>query len=135
MTADLAALTAPLGDAAHPVARPARPRRAVAADAAAPAAPRLARRAARATTASGPSPGSATQAAIVNQELLAREAGRLAGAYEEVADRLRRLAPRTAGLALAVAAPRAGRSACAGLGVLGPALRDVLTASGPGRRR
>ena len=31
-------------------------------------------------------------AAIANQELLAHEAGRLAGAYEEVADRLRRLA-------------------------------------------
>ena len=35
--------------------------------------------------------GLGVEAAIVNQEFLAREAGRLAGAYEEAADRLRRL--------------------------------------------
>jgi hypothetical protein len=74
--------------------------------------------------------GLGTAAGIVNQELLAREAGRLAGAYEEAADRLRRL---TLGLLASrslwkrrVPVDRARR-----LGVLGPALRDVLTASGP----
>ena len=53
--------------------------------------------------------GLGNAAAIANQELLAHEAGRLAGAYEEVADRLRRLALGSAHLEVAVAAPRDGR--------------------------
>ncbi|CAN5258954.1 hypothetical protein BH18ACT12_BH18ACT12_08980 [soil metagenome] len=126
---DVAALTAPLGDAAHPVLGlpdhagpwPAAPP--------APAAPgwrdelhtdyRI-----RAVA------GLGAQAGVVNQELLAREAGRRAGAYEEVADRLRRLA-----LGLLASRSLWKRHVPAApvrrLGVLGPALRDVRTEDGP----
>jgi hypothetical protein len=129
VTDDLAALTAQLGDAAHPVlglpdyAGPWPP---------APSPP--------------PTPpgwreelhgdfriravaGLGGQAGIVNQELLAHEAGRLAGAYEEVADRLRRLA-----LGLLASRSlwrrRVPSDPVRRLGVLGPALRDVLTTNG-----
>jgi hypothetical protein len=129
VAADVAALTAPLGDAAHPVlGLP---------DHAGPWPP------------APPSPtppgwrdelhtdyrvrgvaGIGTQAAIVNQDLLAREAGLLAGAYEEVADRLRRL---TLGLlaSRSLWRRRVPTDAVRRLGMLGPALRDVLTAGGP----
>lgn len=126
---DVAVLAAPLGDAAHPVLGlpdyagpwPAPPP--------APAPPgwrdelhtdyRI-----RAVA------GLGAEAGIVNEELLAREAGRLAGAYEEVADRLRRL---TLGLlaSRALWKRRVPSDPARRLGVLGPALRDVLTANGP----
>jgi hypothetical protein len=129
VAADVAALTAPLGDAAHPVlGLP---------DHAGPWPP---------APPSPPPPGwrddlhtdyrvravagIGTQAAIVNQELLSREAGLLAGAYEEVADRLRRLA-----LGLLASRSlwrrRVPSDAVRRLGMLGPALRNVLTGSGP----
>jgi hypothetical protein len=129
VAADVAALTAPLGDSAHPVlglpdhAGPWPP---------APPAPtqpgwrdelhedyRV-----RAVA------GLGTEAGIVNQELLAREAARLAGAYEEAADRLRRL---SLGLlaSRSLWKRRVPVDGSRRLGVLGPALRDVLTGNGP----
>lgn len=125
---DLAALTVELGDAAHPVlglpdhAGPWPP---------APPAPVAGWRAAlRRDYRARAVAGLGNAAAIANQELLAHEAGRLAGAYEEVADRLRRLA-----LGLLTSKSLWQRRVSADpvrrLGVLGPALRDVLTASGP----
>jgi hypothetical protein len=127
VTADLESLTAPLGDAAHPVVG--------LPDHGAPWPP-------------APPPaagwrdqlhedyrvravaGLGAAAGIVNQELLAREAGRVAGAFQEAADRLRRLS-------LGLLASRSlwrRRVATDGtrrLSVLGPALRDVLSADGP----
>jgi hypothetical protein len=125
---DLAALTVDLGDAAHPIvglpdhAGPWPP---------APPLPVAGWRAAlRRDYRSRAVAGLGNAAAIANQELLAHEAGRLAGAYEEVADRLRRLA-----LGLLTSKSLWQRRVTADpvrrLGVLGPALRDVLTASGP----
>ncbi len=129
VAADVGALTAPLGDAAHPVlglpdyAGPW------------PPAPPDAGQAGwrdelhrdyrrRAVTGLGAAAG------IANQELLAREAGRLAGAYEEAADRLRRL---TLGLlaSRSLWRRRVPADGARRLGLLGPALRDVLTANGP----
>jgi hypothetical protein len=74
--------------------------------------------------------GLGAEAGIANQELLAAEAGRLAGAYEEAADRLRRL---TLGLlaSRSLWKRRVPVDGARRVGVLGPALRDVLTASGP----
>lgn len=74
--------------------------------------------------------GLGTQAAIVNQELLSREAGVLAGAYEEVADRLRRL---SLGLlaSRSLWKRRVPADAVRRLGMLGPALREVLAPTGP----
>ena len=125
----LAALTAPLGDAAHPVVGlpdhagpwPAEPPDPAPGwrDAAAPRLPRAA-----------PWLGSAARPGSSTRSCSGREAARLAGAYEEAAERLRRLRARAARLALAVEAPRAGRRPCAGWAMLGPALRDVLTADG-----
>ena len=127
--ADTGALTEPSGDPAHPVlglpdyAGPW------------PAAPP-----------SPPSPGWRTDlhadirvrvvaglgghAAIVNQELLAREGGRVAGAYEEAADRLRHL---SLGLlaSRSLWKRRLTTDPVRRLAVLGPALRDVLTTSAP----
>ena len=80
---------------------------------------------ARASPGSGPRPG------IVNQELLAREAGRLAGAYEEAADRLRRLSLGSAGLALAVEAPGPEDVGRAGSACSGPPCATCCAASGP----
>jgi hypothetical protein len=74
--------------------------------------------------------GLGERAGIVHQDLLADQAGQIAGAYEEAADRLRRL---SAGLLASrslwkrrIPADRTRR-----LAILGPALRDVLTATGP----
>jgi hypothetical protein len=126
---DVAAFTAPLGDAAHPVLAlpdhagpwpPAPP---------APAPPGW-REELHTDYRIRAVAGLGTQAGIVNQELLAREAGKLAGAYEEVADRLRRLA-----LGLLTSRSLWKRRVPADpvrrLSVLGPALRDVRTANGP----
>lgn len=126
---DLAAVTEPLGDAAHPVLGlpdyggpwPAPP----------PAPPPPGwRDELHADFRIRAVAGLGAQAGIVNQELLAREAGRIAGAYEEVADRLRRLA-----LGLLTSGSlwkrRVSTDSVRRLGVLGPALRDVLTPDGP----
>lgn len=129
VAADVAALTASLGDPAHPVLGlpdhgqpwpPAPP---------APAQPGWhdeLREDYRVRAVAG----IGTEAGIVNQELLAREAGRIAGAYEETADRLRRL---SLGLlaSRSLWKRRIPVDESRRLGVLGPALRDVLTANGP----
>lgn len=74
--------------------------------------------------------GLGQHAGIVHQELLATEAGRLAGSYEEAMDRLRRL--RLGLLASrSLWRRRMPADAAARLGVLGPALPDVRTAAGP----
>lgn len=74
--------------------------------------------------------GLGERAGVINQELLAAEAGRLAGAYEEAMDALRRM---SLGLltARSLWARRVPSDPTARLAVLGPALRDVLTAGGP----
>ena len=127
VTDDVAVLTAPLGDAAHPVVG--------LPDYAGP------------WPASGPGAagwrdelhadfrvravaGLGTRAGIVNQELLAREAARLAGAYEEAADRLRRL---SLGLlaSRSLWKRRVPVDESRRLALLGPALRDVLSTGGP----
>ena len=74
--------------------------------------------------------GLGTRAGIVNQELLAREAGRLAGSYEEAADRLRRL---SLGLlaSRSLWKRRVPVDESRRLALFGPALRDVLSAEGP----
>jgi hypothetical protein len=74
--------------------------------------------------------GLGEHAGIVHQEMLAEQAGRIAGAYEEVADRLRRLA---AGLltSRSMWRRRIPNDPVRRLAVLGPALREVLTATGP----
>ena len=127
VAADVQALTAPLGDAAHPVlglpdhAGPWPPE------------PPIAsgwrdqlRRDYRVRAVAG----LGTEAGIVNQELLGREAARIAGAYEEAAERLRRL---RLGLlaARSLWKRRVPADSTRRLGLLGPALRDVLTADGP----
>ena len=126
VAADAEALTAPLGDAAHPVLGlpdhagpwPAEP----------PIAPGWRdqlRRDYRVRAVAG----LGSEAGIVNQELLGREAARLAGAYEEAAERLRRL--RLGLLASrSLWKRRVPAEAARRLGMLGPALRDVLTADG-----
>jgi hypothetical protein len=129
LAVDIAALTARLGDAAHPVLGlpdyggpwpPAPP---------APAPPGW-RNELHGDFRIRAVAGLGAQAGIVNQELLAREAGRVAGAFEEVADRLRRL---TLGLlaSRSLWKRRVPADPSRRLGVLGPALRDVLTAQGP----
>jgi hypothetical protein len=130
VAADVRALTAPLGDAAHPVLGlpdyggpwpPAPPP---------PPTPPGWREELHEDFRIRAVAGLGAQAGVANQELLAREAGRLAGAYEEVADRLRRLA-------LGLLASRSlwkrrmPSDPVRRLGVLGPALRDVVTANGP----
>jgi len=74
--------------------------------------------------------GLGASAAIAEQELLVREASRLAGAYQELADRLRRLR-----LGLLVSCSlwkrRVPTDDTRRLAVLGPALRNVLTSDGP----
>lgn len=74
--------------------------------------------------------GLGAAAGIVHQDLLAREASRLAGAYEEAADRLRRL---SFGLltARSLWRRRVPVESARRLGVVGTALRSVLTTSGP----
>ncbi|MGE5273972.1 MAG: hypothetical protein ACM3QU_09485 [Verrucomicrobiota bacterium] len=129
VAADVSALTAPLGDAAHPVlglpdhAGPWPP--------APPAPPPPGwRDELHADYRSRAVAGIGTEAAVVNQELLSREAGLLAGAYEEVADRLRRL---SLGLlaSRSLWRRRVPTNSVRRLGILGPALRTVLTADGP----
>jgi hypothetical protein len=129
LASDVAALTAPLGDAAHPVlglpdhGAPWPPEPPV------PAQPGW-RDELRSDYRVRAVAGLGAEAAIVNQDLLSREAGRLAGAYEEAADRLRRLA-------LGILASRSlwkrrvPEDGARRLGVLGPGLRDVLTPNGP----
>ena len=126
---DVAALTAPLGDAVQPVlglpdyAGPWPP------ETPAPAQPGW-RDQLREDYRARAVAGLGAEAGIANQELLATEAGRLAGAFEEAADRLRRL---TLGMlaSRSLWKRRVPVDASRRLGVLGPALRDVLTASGP----
>lgn len=74
--------------------------------------------------------GLGTQAAIHHQDFLAREAGLLAGAYEDAAERLRRL---SFGLLLSQSLwrRRVPTDAARRLAVLGPGLRNVLTKKGP----
>ena len=126
---DLVELTSPLGDAAHPVVG--LPDHAGPWPPAAPASAQDGWRGelrkdyrVRAVA------GLGTAAGITNQELLAREAGLIAGAYEEAADRLRRLA-----LGLLASRSlwkrRVPAEASRRLVMLGPALRDVHTAQGP----
>jgi hypothetical protein len=133
VAADVSALTAPLGDAAHPVlglpdhAGPWPP--------APPTPPPPGwRNDLHADYRIRAVAGIGTEAAIVNQELLSREAGLLAGAYEEVADRLRRL---SLGLlaSRSLWRRRVPTDAVRRLGMLGPALRDLLTADGPVTQR
>jgi hypothetical protein len=129
VAADVAALTSPSGDAAHPVlglpdhAGPWPP--------APPSPPPPGwRDTLRSDYRVRAVAGIGTEAAMVNEELLSRQAGLLAGAYEEVADRLRRL--RLGLLASrSLWKRRMPTDASRRLGVLGPALRDVLAASGP----
>jgi hypothetical protein len=129
VAADVGVLTAPLGDAAHPVLGLPDHAGPWPADPSDPAGPGWrdelhADHRVRATA------GLGTRSGIVNQELLANEAGRLAGAYEEATDRLRRLS-----LGLLVSRSLWKRRVPADpvrrLAVLGPALRDLLTPSGP----
>lgn len=129
VAADVGVLTAQIGDAAHPVIGLPDHAGPWPADPSDPAGPGWrdelhADHRARATA------GLGTRSGIVNQELLATEAGRLAGAYEEATDRLRRLS-----LGLLVSRSLWKRRVPADpvrrLAVLGPALRDVLTANGP----
>ena len=127
--ADVRALTAPLGDAAHPVlglpdhGEPWPPEPPV------PAEPGW-RDELRTDYRARAVAGIGSAAGITNQELLAREAGRLAGAYEEAADRLRRLA---FGLlaSRSLWKRRIPKESVRRLGVLGPALRDVRAPDGP----
>jgi hypothetical protein len=74
--------------------------------------------------------GLGERAGIIHQDLLADQAGRIAGAYQETADRLRRLA---AGLlaSRSLWTRRVPGDRMRRLAFLGPALRDVLTATGP----
>ena len=127
--ADVRALTAPLGDAARPVlglpdhGEPWPPEPPV------PAEPGW-RDELRTDYRARAVAGIGSAAGITNQELLAREAGRLAGAYEEAADRLRRLA---FGLlaSRSLWKRRIPKESVRRLGVLGPALRDVRAPDGP----
>lgn len=129
VAADVAALTAPLGDAAHPVLGLSDHAGPWPSDPSGAAQPGWrdelhADHRVRAVA------GIGTEAAIVNQDLLAREAARLAGAYEEAADRLRRL---SLGLlaSRSLWRRRVPVDESRRMGILGPALRDVLTATGP----
>lgn len=74
--------------------------------------------------------GLGASAGIRYQDLLAAEAGRAAGAYEEALERLRRL---QFGLLLSRSLwrRRVPGDSVRRLAVVGPALRDVLTAAGP----
>lgn len=130
VVADLVDLTAELGDAAHPVLGlpdladpwPAEPGQEPA-----PASWRSQLREDYRVRAVA---GLGQHAGIVHQELLATEAGRLAGSYEEAMDRLRRL--RLGLLASrSLWRRRMPVDPAARLGVLGPALPDLRTASGP----
>jgi hypothetical protein len=74
--------------------------------------------------------GLGERTAIANQDLLAEQAGRIAGAYEEVADRFRRLG---GGLlaSRSLWRRRVPAEPVRRLAFLGPALRSVLTPAGP----
>ncbi|MEJ7690784.1 MAG: hypothetical protein WKF76_10340 [Nocardioidaceae bacterium] len=76
--------------------------------------------------------GLGEQAGLIHQDLLAEQAGRIAGAYQEAAGGAR--AATAAGL-LASRSPmwnrRVPTDKTRRLAVLGPALRDALTSSGP----
>lgn len=128
LSADLRMLTKPGGDATHPVLGLPDLGMSWAGDETPPAAPGW-RAALAADFRARSVAGLGERLAIVHQDLLAEQAGKIAGAYEEVSDRLRRL---SAGLLTSrslwnrrVPANRIRR-----LAVLGPALRDVLTATG-----
>jgi hypothetical protein len=129
LSADLRLLTKPRGTATHPVLGLPDLGISWAGDGTAPAAPGW-REALQADYRARALAGLGERLAIVHQNLLAEQAGTIAGAYEEVSDRLRRL---SAGLLASrslwrrrVPTDRARR-----LAVLGPALPDVLTATGP----
>jgi hypothetical protein len=129
VAADVAALTAPLGEAARPIlGLPDH-----AAPWPSPSSPPLAhggwRDALRGDHRVRAVAGLGSAAGIVNQELLAREAARVAGAFEEAADRLRRL---SLGLlaSRSLWKRRVPADGARRLSLLGPALRDVLTAGG-----
>jgi hypothetical protein len=130
VVADLVDLTAELGDAAHPVLGlpdHAEPWPAEPGQAAPPASWRTQLREDFRVRAVA---GLGAHAGIVHQELLATEAGRLAGSYEEAMDRLRRL--RLGLLASrSLWRRRMPVDPAARLGVLGPALADVRTSAGP----
>jgi hypothetical protein len=127
--ADLAELTAPLGDPAHPVLGlpdydapwPPPP---------APPPPTGWRDQLRVDYRVRAIAGLGAEAGIANQELLAREAGRVAGAYEEAAARLRQM---TLGLlaSRSLWKRRVSTNPTRRLGMFGPALRDVLSDAGP----
>ncbi len=128
LTADLRKLTRPRGNATHPVLGLPDLGASWASDAP-PAAPGW-RDALVADYRARGVAGLGERAGIVHQDLLAAQAGRIAGAHEEIADRLRRLA---AGLltSRSMWRRRFPTDPVRRLAVLGPALREVLTAKGP----
>jgi hypothetical protein len=126
---DLRQLTRPRGDETHPVIGLPDLAASWPSDGITPAAPGW-RDALMADYRSRAVAGLGERAGIVHQDLLADQAGRIAGAYEEAADRLRRL---SAGLlaSRSLWKRRIPADQTRRLAVLGPGLRDVLTATGP----
>ena len=126
---DLRLLTTSLGTATRPVLGLPDLGRSWAGDGTAPAAPGW-RDALLSDFRSRSVAGLGQRIGIQHQDLLAQQAGRIAGAYEEVSDRLRRL---SAGLlaSRSLWARRVPSDPTQRLAVLGPALRDVLTSGGP----
>jgi hypothetical protein len=128
--ADVDALTAPLGDAAHPVLGLPQYDGSWPADLGAPADPPGWRAELRSDPRIRGIAGLGAQAGVQHQDLLAAASARLAGAYEETAERLRRL---SLGLLTARSLWRRRMPADGArrLAVLGPGLRNVLAPGGP----
>jgi hypothetical protein len=129
VAADLRQLTKPGGDETHPVIGLPDLAASWPSDGTAPASPGW-RDALMADYRSRAVAGLGERAGIVYQDLLAEQAGRIAGAFEEAADRLRRL---SGGLlaSRSLWKRRIPADQTRRLAILGPALRDVLTATGP----
>ena len=129
VASDLRQLTKPRGDEAHPLIGLPDLAAFWPSDGTTPAAPGW-RDALMADYRSRAVAGLGERAGVVHQDLLAEQAGRIAGAYEEAADRLRRL---SAGLlaSRSLWKRRIPSDQTRRLAILGPALRDVLTATGP----